>query len=110
MCPVIVCNLGNIKRLYLLVAGRRHFQRGRQIRPQLESVHATSMIALRHLLMDDSAACGHPLYVSRGNSAVISHAVSVLDSSSKHVGDGFNPAVGMPREPGKIILWNIIAE
>src|SRR5215472_12590035 len=62
---VVVDDLGNIDRLYFLVARRGHLQRGWKIRPQLEAVHPPSPVALWHFLMDDPAAGRHPLHVAR---------------------------------------------
>ena len=41
---------------------------------------------------------------------LVAHAVAVFDGSGKHVGDGLDAAMGMPREAGQIILRNIVAE
>src|SRR5215471_2022936 len=95
---VVVDDLGNVDRLYFLVARRGHFQRGWKIRPQLEAVHPPGPVALRHLLMDDPAAGRHPLHVARGDDALVPHAVAVLHGPSQHIGDGLNPTVRMPRE------------
>jgi hypothetical protein len=41
---------------------------------------------------------------------VVSHAIAVVHSSSEDVRDSLDPAVGVPRETGQIVFWNIIAE
>src|SRR5580693_5619453 len=68
------------------------------------------MVALGHLLMDDSATRRHPLHVTGGDGTLISHAVAVLRSSRQDVGDSFDSTVGMPGKASKIILRNVIAE
>src|SRR5208282_1348887 len=60
--------------------------------------------------MDDAAARSHPLHVAGGDGAAVSHAVTMFHRSRKHVGDGFDAAVRMPREACQIVLGNIIAE
>ncbi len=84
----------------ILVTRRRHLQRGRQVRPELEAVHASVRIALRHLLVDDAAAGRHPLHVAGAERAAIAEAVAVLDRAGEHVGDRLDPAMRMPRKPG----------
>jgi hypothetical protein len=73
-------------------------------------MHASRRIALWHLLVNDSAACRHPLNVPGSDSAVISHAVAVLHCSGKDVRDGFDAAVWMPREASQIVRWNVVAK
>ena len=73
-------------------------------------MHPTRLVALRHLLVNDSPARGHPLDVAGGYGAAISHAVAVLHRSREDVGDRLDTAVGVPREAGQIILRYVIAE
>ena len=40
-----------------------------------------SRVALRHLLMQDAAAGGHPLHVAGAERAAVAEAVAVLDGS-----------------------------
>src|SRR5271155_5255800 len=87
-----------------------HLERCREIRPQLKPRHASGLIALGHLLMDNAAARRHPLDIAGGDGATVSHAVSMFDGSGQHVGDGFDSAVGMPGEARQIVLGNIVAE
>src|SRR5438105_11275345 len=77
---VVVLHNRDFIRLDPLVPRRCHFERGRKVRPQLESMHAAGMIASRHLLMDDSAARRHPLYVAGSNAPAMAHAVAVFRS------------------------------
>ena len=73
-------------------------------------MHASGMIAFRHFLVNDPAACGHPLHVAGGNRTAISHAVAVLYGSNEDVCDGLNSAVRVPGKPCQIIFWNVIAK
>ena len=67
-------------------------------------MHAPALIAFRHLLVKDAAAGGHPLHVSRAEAAAIAQAVAVVHAAGEDVGDGFDPAVRMPREAGEIVV------
>src|SRR5215472_8471723 len=107
---VIVDDFGNVGSFHFLVARRCHLERRGKVGPQLESVHAAGLVALGHLLMDDAAAGGHPLHVTRGDYAAISHAVAVLHSSRQYIGNGLNAAMRMPWEPGQIVFRNVIAK
>src|ERR1700723_3569834 len=60
--------------------------------------------------MNDTAARRHPLNVTGGNSTAVAHAVAVFDGSCQDIRDGFDAAMRVPREPGQIILRNIVAE
>src|SRR5690242_17360261 len=73
-------------------------------------MHSTDRISLRHLLVDNAAARSHPLHISCGNGATISHAVAMFDSPGKNVGNGLNPAMRMPREACQVILGNVVAK
>src|SRR5271167_4491216 len=73
-------------------------------------MHASSMVALRHLLVNNAAACGHPLHIASANHPAVTHAIAVRHGSRKHVGDGLDSTVRMPWESRQIVLWNIIAE
>jgi hypothetical protein len=73
-------------------------------------MHPACPVALGHFLMDDAAACRHPLHVARPDGAAVSDAVAMLDGSCKYVCDCLDPAVWVPGEAGQIILRNIIAE
>ena len=97
---VVVDDLGNVGGLDVLVARRRHLQRRGQVGPELEAVHAALRVALRHFLMHDAAARGHPLHVAGAERAAVAEAVAVLDGAGEHVGDGLDAAVRMPGEAG----------
>ena len=110
MSAVVVRNLGDIQGFHFLVAWRGHLERCRKVRPQLKSMHAAGRIALGHLLVNDAAACSHPLHIAGRDRATIPHAVAVLDRSGKHVRDGLDAAVRMPGKARQIILGDVIAE
>src|SRR6266851_485143 len=110
MSAIIVRDLRDIQRFNFLVARRSHLERRREICPQLKSMHPPSLVAFRHLLVDDAAACRHPLHVAGCDGAAVPHAIAVFDGSGQNVGDGLDAAVRMPRKARQIILGNVIAE
>ena len=73
-------------------------------------MHPAVRVAVRHFLMEDAAAGGHPLHVAGAEIAAIAQAVAVLDGPGQHVGDRFDAAMRMPREPGEIVLRVLVAE
>src|SRR5215471_3712049 len=73
-------------------------------------MHTSRQVPLRHFLVDDPAARGHPLHVTGGNRSSIPHTVAMLDGPREHIGYGLNPAVGVPRESCQIVLGNVIAK
>ena len=73
-------------------------------------MHAPHVVAFWHLLVNDSAARGHPLNVSGSNDAAVAHAVAVRNRSCQHVGDGLDSSIWVPRKARQIILRDIIAE
>src|SRR5205814_10426162 len=77
--PIVIFDQRNVRRLHLLIARWCHFQRRRKIRPKLKTMHPTVLIAFRHLLMDNSASCSHPLDIAGSDRAMVSHAVAVLN-------------------------------
>src|SRR5437667_11833760 len=82
----------------------------RKVRPELEAVHASLRVALGHLLMEDPAAGGHPLHVTGSQGALVTEAVTVVHSPREHVGDGFDPAMVVPGEPGEVILGVLVTK
>ena len=107
---VVFGDLGDFQRLDFLIARRGHFERRRQVGPQLEPVHAAQRIAFGHFLVDDAPARRHPLEVAGADGAAVAHAVAVLDGAGQDVGDGFDAAMRMPREAGEVIVRNVVAE
>ncbi len=83
---------------HIPVAWLHHLPGGGKVRPELEASHVSVAVPPGHLLMDDSASCGHPLDVTRPYDAPVLHAVAVLDSASQNVCDGLDASMGMPGE------------
>src|ERR1700761_3618157 len=67
-------------------------------------------VALRHFLVHDAAAGGHPLHVAGAEIAAVTQAVAVLDVSRQHIGYGLDAAMRMPRKAGAIVVRPVIAE
>jgi hypothetical protein len=86
----------------LPITGRHHFMGAREVGPQLQAPQATICPTFRHLLVDYSAAGGHPLHVASADSPLIPHAITVRDHSFQNVGYGFDSAVRVPRKPWQI--------
>src|SRR5262249_6196367 len=107
---VVIDDLGNLYRLDVLVARRRHLQTRRKVGPQVEAVHASARVALRHLLVQDAAAGGHPLHVAGAERAFVAEAVAVLDRAGQHVGDGLDAAVRVPGKSCAVVVRPVIAE
>src|SRR5579872_1087422 len=107
---VIVCDFRDRAGRNVLVARVRHLERRRQVRPQLKTMHAAMLVALRHFLVKDAAAGGHPLHIPGSHLAFVSQAVPVLDRAGEHIGNGFNPPVWVPRKPRDIICRVLVPE
>src|SRR5262249_7308130 len=107
---VVVDDFRNRAARNVLIARRGHLERRRQVRPQLEAVHAPARIALRHFLVQNPAARGHPRHVAGAERALVAEAVAVIDRAGEHVGDGLDAAVGMPGETGAIVLGTVVTE
>src|SRR5689334_726732 len=73
-------------------------------------MHPPRRIALGHLLMNDSAAGGHPLHIAGTDDSIVAHAVAMLHGSRQHIGDGLDAAMRVPRKSCQIVLWDIVAE
>src|SRR5258706_8783280 len=73
-------------------------------------MHAAFGMALRHFLVEDSAAGGHPLPVARAERAMVPEAILVIDAAGQHIGDRFDSPVRMPWKPRAIIIGTIVAE
>ena len=107
---VVVGDVGDFGRFDFLIVGGGHFERGREIGPELEAVHAAGLVAFGHFLVDDAAAGGHPLDVAGVDGAVVAHAVAVFDVAGEDVGDGFDAAMGVPGEAGEVVVGDVVAE
>ena len=73
-------------------------------------MHPAGIVTLGHFLVNNATACSHPLHVSGGDHAAVTHAVAVLNLSGQNVCDRLNPAMRMPWKTRQVILRNIIAE
>ena len=73
-------------------------------------MHAALLVALRHLLVKDAAARGHPLHVTCAHLAAIPETVAVLHRTREHIGDCLYAAMWMPRKPGEIGIGIVVAE
>ena len=107
---VIIDHRRDVAGRHVLVARRGHLERRRQIRPELEAVHAAGLVALRHFLVDDAAARRHPLDVAGAETAAIAETVAMVDRAGQDVRDRLDAAVRMPGEPGQIVFGTIVAE
>ena len=83
---------------------------GWQVGPQLKTVHATAVVALRHFLMQDSAPSSHPLNITRPKGSLVAKAVAVFDFAGKNVSNRFDAAMGMPRETILVLPRVVVAE
>ena len=54
--------------------------------------------------MDYTAPRSHPLHISRRNDSPIPHAVAMFNLPVQHIGDGFDPPVGVPGKSLLVVL------
>jgi len=73
-------------------------------------MHPPLRVPLGHLLVEDSAAGGHPLHVATLQRAAIAEAVAVIDAACKNVSDRLDAAMRMPRKARAIIFRVVVAE
>ncbi len=73
-------------------------------------MHAALRITLRHFLVHDAAARGHPLHVAGAERAAVAEAVAVFNGAVENISDGLDAAVRMPRETGEVIGGPVVAE
>ncbi len=73
-------------------------------------MHAPLLIALGHLLVENTATGSHPLHVASGHFAFVTQAVSVLDRASKHISDGLDAAMRMPGKTRNVIFGMLITK
>src|SRR5579871_5087721 len=73
-------------------------------------MHSARLIALRHLLMNDSAACGHPLHIAGRDGAAVPHAVSMLHRTGQHVSHCLDSTMRMPWETSQVVRRDIITK
>ena len=102
--------LGNLRADETPVARVHHFVGRGQVGPQLEAFENALGVALGHLLVNDAAASGHPLHVARRDYTAVAQAVAVFDVAAQDVGDGLDPAMGMPGESLEEVLGLVRAK
>src|SRR4030042_1179965 len=88
--PILEGDLGNLAALHIPVAGIHHLMRSGTVCPELKPQHEILFVALRHLLMDDAAARGHPLHVPGTNNPAVPDAVSMFHLTAKDIGNGLH--------------------
>src|SRR5213595_60027 len=106
--------LRDVVPLHLSVARIHHLVARGEVRPELETPHPALAVALRHLLVDDAAAGGHPLHVPRRDDAAVPEAVPVLHVAGEDVRDRLDAAVRVPGEPadvlGRVVRTEVVEE
>src|SRR5207244_10865065 len=60
--------------------------------------------------LGDRAARGHPRDVTGPKGSLVSEAVTVVHRPREDVGDGFDPAMGVPGEPREVVLGVLVAK
>src|SRR5437879_13720717 len=60
--------------------------------------------------MEDAAPGRHPLHVPGAERAAVCQAIAVLHGPAEDVGDGFDPAMGVPRESRAEVLRVVVTE
>ena len=73
-------------------------------------MHPALRVTFRHLLMQDAAASGHPLNIPGGHFAFVAQAVTVLDRTGEHIGDGLDPPMRMPGKSRHVVFGIFVAE
>src|SRR5262249_60517086 len=101
---VVVDDLGYLRGLNVLVARLGHLERGGQVGPELETVHAAMYVALRHFLVEDAAAGRHPLHVASPKRTLVAKTVLVLHRAGKHIGDGLDAAMWVPGKASTVVV------
>ena len=73
-------------------------------------MHPPLRVPRRHLLVENAAPRRHPLHVARAHASLVAQAVAVADRTGEDIGDGFDPAMGMPREAREIVGGILVAK
>ena len=68
-------------------------------------MHAASLVAFGHLMVDNPASGGHPLDIAGADRPVVS---GVCSGRLEDISNGFDPAMRVPRETRQVILRNVI--
>ena len=50
-------------------------------------MHASALIAFRHLLVENAAAGSHPLHVACGHTAFVAERIAMRNFTSKDIGE-----------------------
>src|SRR5262245_7991059 len=107
---VVIDDLGNLRGPNVLVARLGHLERGGQVGPELEAVHAAMCVAFRHFLVEDAAASCHPLHVASAKRTLVAKAVLVFHRAGKHIGDRLDAAMWVPGKSSTVVVRTIIAK
>ena len=73
-------------------------------------MHASLRVTLRHFVVHDAAAGGHPLHVTGAQHSAIPQRVGVLDVAGEYVRDRFDAAMRVPREARLILARHVVPE
>src|SRR5215470_9312409 len=60
--------------------------------------------------MQNAAARGHPLHVTGSHLAAVAQAVAMFNGAGKHIGNGLDATVRMPRKSSQIVFWIFVAK
>src|SRR5690606_5466425 len=92
---------GEPLRLEVLVTGRAHLFRRRQVHPELEA-RQESLLLLRHLRVDDPSPGRHPLGPATRDHPAVAAAVGMSHAPYAHHRDRLEPAVRMVGEAANV--------
>ena len=73
-------------------------------------MHAPVRVAVRHLLMQDAPAGGHPLDIAGAKRTPVAQAVGMVDGPRQDVGDRLDAAMGVPGKAGLVVAGPVVAE
>ena len=96
--PPSSADLRDLRVEKFLIAGRRHFELGREVDPELDDVEEAAALGESgavKFFVDDARGGGHPLDVAGADFAVVAAGVAVLELAGIDDRDGFKAAMGM---------------
>ena len=73
-------------------------------------MHAPGSISLGHFLMQNAAACGHPLDAARAQATGIAEAVRVVNAACQHISDGLDAAVRVPGKACRVVFRDVVTK
>jgi hypothetical protein len=73
-------------------------------------MHPPPGIAVRHLLVENPAACRHPLYIAGPERPCVAKAVAMVNGPGKDVRNCLNPSMRMPWKTREVIFRILIPE